>query len=155
MRIYRFWDCRCETINGVTVHFKAGSNDSPEAAALLTEEKIALYRQFANGGTPEAQKASLRMKLDPAGKDINDGMCNGVFPDIVTAMLQRCHIVVDRLGRTHVWHVDFKTMSVVISKLHITNMSYTIQLCLIHASITVCLAGNMVLKILIGLMVFC
>ena len=70
MRIYRFWNCRCETINGVTVHFRAGSNDSPEAAALLTEEKIALYRQFANGETPEAKKAALRMKLYPAGKDI-------------------------------------------------------------------------------------
>ena len=70
MRFYRFWHCRKETINGLTVNFKAGSNDSPEAAALLTEEKISLYRQFANGETPEAQKAALKMKLHPADKDI-------------------------------------------------------------------------------------
>jgi hypothetical protein len=46
MLIYRFWNCRTENFDGQEVRFKAGSNDSPEAAAALVEEKIALFRQF-------------------------------------------------------------------------------------------------------------
>ncbi len=95
MRIYRFWNCRCETINGVTVHFRAGSNDSPEAAALLTEEKIALYRQFANGETPEAKKAALRMKLYPAGKDIYEVP---IFEELIRTVDDRNIITRNRYG---------------------------------------------------------
>lgn len=54
MRIYRFWDCRTQTFDGQTVRFKAGSNDSPEAAAALVDEKIALYRQFRNSPNDKA-----------------------------------------------------------------------------------------------------
>ncbi|MBE6385152.1 MAG: hypothetical protein E7048_05755 [Lentisphaerae bacterium] len=95
MRIYRFWNCRCEKINGLTVRFKAGSNDSPEAAALLTEEKIALYRQFANGETPEAQKAALRMKLYPAGKDIYEVP---IFEELIRTVDDRNIITRNRYG---------------------------------------------------------
>lgn len=70
MRIYRFWNCRKEEINGLTVHFKAGSNDSPEAAAALTEEKIAIYRQYALSGAPDARAAAeLKRKLWQGNKE--------------------------------------------------------------------------------------
>ena len=64
MRIYRYWESKTEIINGLTVYFKAGSNDSREAAAALIEEKAAFCRQCAAGGTPDPRiQAELRKKL--------------------------------------------------------------------------------------------
>ena len=45
MRIYKHWAQRTETIDGIPVHAKAASNESPEAAAALLDRKFDYIRR--------------------------------------------------------------------------------------------------------------
>lgn len=49
MRIYRFWQQRKEEINGTTIFFKAGSNESEAHADSIIDRKIEYYRMWQSG----------------------------------------------------------------------------------------------------------
>lgn len=97
MKIFRYWECRKECIGGCEIRFKAGSNLSPEHAALLVEKKIGIYRRFNDLQEPDptpVELAELRMELAGESGEYGAPVCE----EAVTFLDERNIVTRNRYG---------------------------------------------------------
>ena len=59
MKFYRYWHFIEKEIDGVKVRSRAGSNESPEQAAILAERKLEFYRRFTDPVLPPPSPEEL------------------------------------------------------------------------------------------------
>ena len=78
-----------------------------------------------------------------------------VFPDMFTTRFQRCNIIINCLRRPNLWNIDLKAMGIVEFKLMVVNLCHTLKFVLVHAAITIGLAGNMIFDVFLILMILC
>ena len=72
---------------------------------------------------------------------INNRIFDMLLLNILTTHIQCSNIIINCCSRTYIGNFNFKTMCIIKFKFCITKPCYTLQLCFIHAPITICLAG--------------
>ena len=84
MKFYRYWHFVEKEICGTRARFRAGSNESPEQAALLAERKIELYRRFADPAlTPPSPEELAAFRKESAGsEEYEPAICEEVVEEL-------------------------------------------------------------------------
>ncbi len=97
----------------------------------------------------------LYERSDTTCHDVHDWVLNMILLNMFTADFKSYAIVINCLNWPNLRNLDFKAMGIVKLKLMVINLLYTLNFALIHASIAICFAGNMILNILFILMILC
>lgn len=86
---------------------------------------------------------------------VNDRMRNAILFDMFAASFQRRHVIIDCLCGTNLWNINLKAVCIMKLKFMVIDFSYALKFGFIHASITICFTGNMVLNIVFILVILC
>lgn len=94
-------------------------------------------------------------RADTACHNVHNRVRDMIFLDMITTGFKRCYIIINSLCRTDLWNIYFEAVRIMKFKLMVIDSSHIFKLCLIHAPVTVRLAGNMVFYMFIILVILC
>ena len=84
MKFYRYWHSAEKEICGAKIRSKAGSDESPEQAALLAERKLELYRRFTDAAlTPPSPEELAAFRRESTGSsEYEPAICEEVISEL-------------------------------------------------------------------------
>ena len=84
MKFYRYWHITEKEICGARARFRAGSDESPEQAALFAERKSEFYRRFADPALtpPSPEELAAFRKESTGSSEYEPAICEEVISEL-------------------------------------------------------------------------